>query len=226
MGPLRISPSGDSALLVEYPARIDPAISARVIALADRVEAAYQGRLRDLVVGYCSLTVYFDPLGTDVDALGAAILQMEGELADVQAIAGRLVHVDVCYGGEYGPDLADVAAYAHGSEEDVVSLHTGVTYRVYMLGFVPGFAYMATVHPRLALPRRSTPRRRVAAGSVAIAAGQTGIYPSDTPGGWHIIGRTHLAPYDPSRAEPFAFRPGDEVAFHAVDRAAFDRLAS
>jgi inhibitor of KinA len=94
---------------------------------------------------------------------------------------------------------------------------------VYVIGFVPGFPYMASVDPRLALPRRATPRTRVPAGSVAIAAGQTGIYPSETPGGWHLIGRTPLKPYDPTRSEPFAFRPGDRVRFHAIDRDTFRR---
>jgi inhibitor of KinA len=94
-------------------------------------------------------------------------------------------------------------------------LHAGVTYRVYMMGFVPGFAYMASVDPRIALPRRATPRTRVPAGSVAIAAGQTGIYPMETPGGWHLIGRTHVRPYDPARADPFLFRAGDQVRFRA-----------
>jgi KipI family sensor histidine kinase inhibitor len=108
------------------------------------------------------------------------------------------------------------------SEEDVVMMHARVTYRVYMVGFIPGFAYMASVDPRIAVPRRATPRERVPAGSVAIAAGQTGIYPMETPGGWHLIGRTHVRPYDPARDEPFLFRPGDEVRFHAVDRLTFE----
>jgi len=135
---------------------------------------------------------------------------------------GRLLDVPVVYGGEYGPDLAVVAAHAHVSEEDVVAMHAEVAYHVYMVGFVPGFAYMASVDPRIALPRRATPRQRVPAGSVAIAAGQTGIYPIETPGGWHLIGRTDVRPYDPQRAEPFLFRPGDQVRFHAVDRLAFE----
>jgi len=102
-------------------------------------------------------------------------------------------------------------------------LHSALTYRVYVVGFIPGFPYMASVDPRLALPRRATPRTKVPAGSVAIAAGQTGIYPSETPGGWHLIGRTHLKPYDESRVEPFLFKPGNRVRFHPIDRAEFER---
>jgi inhibitor of KinA len=133
--------------------------------------------------------------------------------------------VDVCYGGDLGPDLADVAAFAKVTEDEVVRLHSATTYRVYIVGFVPGFPYMASVHPHLALPRRTTPRTRVPAGSVAIAAGQTGIYPIETPGGWHLIGRTRVKPYDASRAEPFLFKPGDRVRFHPIDRMEFDRTA-
>jgi inhibitor of KinA len=102
-----------------------------------------------------------------------------------------------------------------------VALHTGTVYRVYVVGFVPGFPYMASVDPRLALPRRPSPRQKVPAGSVAIAAGQTGIYPIETPGGWHLIGRTPLKPYDPRRTQPFLFKAGDRVRFYPIDPAAF-----
>jgi inhibitor of KinA len=131
----------------------------------------------------------------------------------------------VCYGGEFGPDLAEVAALAGATEEEVVALHVAPIYRVYVVGFVPGFPYMASVDARLALPRRTTPRTRVPAGSVAIAAGQTGIYPMETPGGWHLIGRTHVKPYDHTRREPFLFKPGDRVRFRSINRAEFERTA-
>lgn len=217
----RTGPAGDAALLIEMPARIDPRTHARVVALAQGVGARCASRLRDVVVGYCSVTVYFDPLVVEADWLEAEILAVDAALPESVPATGRLVDVPVCYGGEGGPDLADVAALAQLSEAEVVALHAGVLYRVYMTGFVPGFAYMASVDPRIAFPRRATPRERVSAGSVAVAAGQTGIYPTDTPGGWHLIGRTHLKPYDPGRADPFLFHPGNRVRFHPVDRAAF-----
>jgi inhibitor of KinA len=174
------------------------------------------------VVGYCSLTVYFDPLLTDAAWLEEEVRALNAALPERPLIKGALFDVPVCYGGEYGPDLPAVAAFAEGSEADVIALHAGVTYRVYMVGFVPCFAYMASVDPRIAMPRRATPRTRVAAGSVAIAAGQTGIYPSDTPGGWHLIGRTRVKPYDPARAEPCLFKPGDRVRFYPVGPAEFE----
>lgn len=222
MADLRFVPAGDAALLIELPGGLDRRTSARAVALAQSVGARCGDRLLDVVVGYGSVTLYFDPLAVDPAWLEAEVLAVAGSLPGEAATEGRLLDVPVCYGGEYGPDLADVAAQAQMSEEDVVTMHARVTYHVYMVGFIPGFAYMASVDPRIALPRRATPRERVPAGSVAIAAGQTGIYPMETPGGWHLIGRTHLRPYDPERAEPFLFRPGDQVRFHAVDRLAFE----
>jgi inhibitor of KinA len=219
---VRIVPAGDAALLLEFEPRIDPAINARALALADAISARCGTVVRDAVVGYCTLTVYFDPLAVDGTWMED---QLRAVLADVEVSAdasGAVVDVPVCYGGELGPDISDVARFGGCSEDDVIALHTGRTYRVYMLGFVPGWAYMAEVDKKIAAPRRSTPRTAVPAGSVAIAGGQTGVYPAVTPGGWNIIGRTPLKPYDPQRPEPFLFRAGDTVRFVAVDRAAFE----
>jgi inhibitor of KinA len=222
MAELRFVPAGDAALLIELPGGLDRGTSARAVALAHGVGERCRDRLLDVVVGFCSVTLYFDPLGVDPAWLEAEVRAVAASLPSGAAVEGRLLDVAVCYGGEYGPDLADVAVRAQVSEEDVVTMHTRVTYHVYMVGFIPGFAYMASVDPRIALPRRSTPRERVPAGSVAIAAGQTSIYPMETPGGWHLIGRTHVRPYDPAREEPFLFRPGDQVRFHVVDRLTFE----
>lgn len=226
MADLRIAPAGDAALLVELPARIDPETSGRVIALAQALRERCAATVRDVVVGYCSLTVYFDPLAMDAAWLESEIRTLAADNSPaVESPANAVIDVPVCYGGEYGPDLDAVAQFAHATPQETIAIHTGATYRVYVVGFVPGFPYMAAVDPRLAVPRRAIPRTRVPAGSVAIAAGQTGIYPSETPGGWHLIGRTRVKPYDASRAEPFLFRPGDRVRFHAIDRAEFERGA-
>ncbi len=219
----RIVPAGDAALVVELPSRVDPEISNRAVLLAEGIRRDCAGIVRDVVVGYCTVTVYFDPLIVDSIRVEEAVTRLADSPAVAQGATGALVDVPVCYGGSEGPDLGSVAAFAGLSEAEVVALHSGVTYRVYVVGFVPGFPYMASVDPRLALPRRATPRTRVPAGSVAIAAGQTGIYPSETPGGWHVIGRTPLKPYDAGRQEPFTFRPGDRVRFHGIDRKTFQR---
>jgi inhibitor of KinA len=216
MPSFRILPAGDAAFVVELPARIDPALNTWCVALADTLASSLGPVARDIVIGYCSVTIYFDPLAVDGAWLEAEV-RARGERLDVStATEGPLVEVPVCYGGDLGPDLADVAAFARCSEADVIAAHTGRDYRVYMVGFVPGFAYMAEVEPRIAAPRRSTPRTVVPVGSVAIAGGQTGVYPAATPGGWNIIGRTPVLPYDPDRAEPFLFRSGDRVRFRAV----------
>ena len=130
----------------------------------------------------------------------------------------------VCYSGEFGPDLADVAAFGGITEAETVRLHTSRTYRVFMLGFSPGFTYMGSVDGRIAAPRLSAPRVRVPAGSVGIAGVQTGIYPAPTPGGWQIVGRTPLKPFDLERPEPFLFKPGDAVQFYAIEPSEYARL--
>jgi KipI family sensor histidine kinase inhibitor len=135
------------------------------------------------------------------------------------------VRIPVCYGAELGPDLASVASFAGMPEDEVVRVHSRATYRVFMLGFVPGFAYLGLVDERIAMPRQSTPRVRVPRGSVGIAGVQTGIYPAETPGGWQLIGRTPARPFDPARSEPFLMKAGDAVQFYSIERAEYDRLA-
>jgi KipI family sensor histidine kinase inhibitor len=221
MSELRVRPAGDAALLVEWPARIDLETSSRVVSLARAIRTR-SGALRDVVVGYCTVTVYYDPLVTDPAALEAEIRAIDASLAPAGSAASSLVEVPVRYGGEDGPDLDDVAVFAGCSPEDIVARHTSTTFRVYVVGFVPGFPYMyplAGSESWMEIPRRSTPRTRVPAGSVAIAAGQTGIYPMETPGGWHLIGRTALKPYDPERVDrPFLFQAGDTVRFLRAER--------
>jgi inhibitor of KinA len=225
MTDLRIAPAGDSALVVEFPQRIAPDVNARVLALAKSIRRRCGPSLRDVVIGYCTLTAFFDPLAVDAGWLEGELRQASTEMPDQSSVDSATVDVPVCYGGELGPDLGDVAAFGTCSFDDVVSLHAGEIYTVYLVGFVPGFAYMAEVNSRIAAPRRSSPRTAVPAGSVAIAGPQTGIYPTVTPGGWNIIGRTPVKPYDPSRAVPFLFQPGDRVRFRPVERAEFDRLS-
>jgi inhibitor of KinA len=217
---MQVRAAGDSALLLELPERIDPRINAWCIAAADALELQLGSAVRDVVIGYCSVTVYFDPIAVEARWLEAEIHAIANEIGTIEAMdvggTGAVVEVPVCYGGEFGPDVRDVAEFAGCSEAEVIDLHSGTDYRVYLMGFVPGWAYMAEVPSRIAVPRRQTPRTVVPAGSVAIAGGQTGIYPAATPGGWNIVGRTPLKPYDPNRPEPFLVRPGDSVRFRPI----------
>ena len=222
---VRIVAAGDSAVVLELPARFDPATSARVVAIAGAARRRLSDALRDAVVGYHTLTVYYDPLSIDPRWVEEQLALLAAEQPEQAEASRATIEVPVCYGGEQGPDLAAVAMQAGCSEEEVIRLHAGREYRVFVVGFVPGFAYMGPVAPQLALPRRGNPRTRVPAGSVAIAAGQTGIYPVETPGGWHLIGRTKVRPFDESRAEPALFRPGDRVVFRRISLEEFERTA-
>lgn len=223
---MTIVAAGDSTLFVELEERIDAAVNARAIALAEAVQAAAIPGVRDVVPTYRSVAVYFDPLRTDYDRL---VDRIDHELRQptTRATAPRPpIRIPVCYGGDLGPDLAAVARFAHVDEAEVVRRHAAGTYRVFMLGFVAGFAYLGTVDETIAMPRRATPRVRVPLGSVGIAGVQTGIYPAETPGGWQLIGRTPVKPFDPSRAEPFLMQAGDSVQFQAITREAFDAWPS
>jgi inhibitor of KinA len=204
-------------LLVELERAIDPVINERAIRLADRLRARAARGVRDVAPGYCTIGVHFDPLQTDLAALEHAIEVEYAAIETVDTVPDRTpVEIAVCYGGGEGPDLGAVARYAGCSEEDVIARHSQRTYRVYMLGFVPGFAYMGRVDPSIAAPRHRVPRERVPAGSVGIAGGQTGVYPVESPGGWQLIGRTTTVMFDADRPKPSLLAAGDLVRFVPV----------
>jgi inhibitor of KinA len=216
--------TGDASLVLECEQRIDPNLNARMIAVAESIRSRERPGVRDVVESYCAVTVHFDPLKTDVEGLVEDLpddTQWEVRSPSVSPVPRRH-SVPVCYGGEYGPDLDALASFAKCDVAKVIEAHAAVTYRVYMLGFVPGFAYMATVPSQLAMPRRSTPRLEVPQGSVGIAGRQTGVYPLTAPGGWQVIGRTPVVPFKLGRPEPFLFRPGDEVCFEPIGQREFE----
>jgi inhibitor of KinA len=211
--------AGDAAFIVRFAERIDPLVNARAIALAERLTAAAPDGVQDVVPAFRSVAVYFNPLRTNHDRLFAELQHLASNEAPGDPQARAPLQIPVQYGGQFGPDLAEVASFAKTTEEEVVRLHTEVMYRVFMLGFVPGFAYMGTVDQRIAAPRRRIPRKAVPVGSVGIAGMQTGIYPSVIPGGWQLIGRTAVKPFDLSRTDASLFKPGDMVKFVAVEHA-------
>ena len=159
-----------------------------------------------------NLTLTFDPTSVDLEALSARVLEAWPRL-EAGGIEGRDIEIPVAYGGEHGPDLADVAAHTGLSAAEVVRRHAAAEYVVYLLGFLPGFAFLGGLPTALATPRRAVPRTAVPAGSVGIGGEQTGIYPLRSPGGWHLIGRTEVALFDPLAASPTLLRPGDRVRF-------------
>ena len=215
-----IRPFGDSALLVVFGDSIDVALNSRVHALAAAVgalRAAPDAPWGVPVPAYSSLLVPYDPQRLSYAEAEAALapLVAEAEAALADETPGEVVEIAVRYGGDDGPDLDDVAERHDLTPAEVVALHTGALYRVFMLGFAPGFAYLGPLPPQLVTPRRPTPRPRVPPGSVAIAGSQTGIYPLATPGGWHLLGRTDAPLWDPQRDPPALLRPGQFVRFVA-----------
>ena len=219
---------GDAALVLAFPSRLDPAVNARCVAVAETLRRRRVRGVRDVVEAFATVTVHFDPLAGDVEEIGGVLRRLAAEAAAPAARAavrpGREIRLPVCYGGAQGPDLGDVARFARCSEAEVVERHCGARYRVYMLGFQPGFAYLGAVDPRIAAPRRAAPRVRVPAGSVGIAARQTGVYPVASPGGWQLVGRTPVRVFDMARDDPFLLSAGDLVRFEPIDEAAYARL--
>lgn len=211
----RLREAGDAALLLELDGGIDLDVNARAIAIAGAFRGSAPPGVRDVVATYRSVAVSFDPLRVDAEAVRRLLVQSAAAPA-AAPVAGRSVEVPVIYGGEFGPDLHDVAAFAGVRPEQVVERHADTEYRVYMLGFLPGFAYMGSVPDEIAMPRRGVPRLRVEAGSVGIAGRQTAIYPHASPGGWQIIGRTRTRVFDPAVNPPALFAPGDRVRFVPV----------
>jgi inhibitor of KinA len=220
---LTFLPSGDTAIVIEFGDRVDRAVSEQVLRLGARLRHAGIAGILETVPTFRSLLVHYDPLRTDAAALIATIRALPGSEAALGQTR-RLWHVPVCYEGELAPDLPDIAARTKLSPEEVVALHSGTAYHVYMLGFLPGFPYMGDLPAPLVLPRRSDPRVRVPPGAVAIATTLTAIYPLQSPGGWHLIGTTPIRLFDLSWPAPALFAPGDAVRFEPVDRAAFDDI--
>ena len=211
----RILPVGEAAFTVEFGARVAAELVAQVQALDQRLRAAPLPGLIETVPTYRSLLVRYQPTVSAASTM-RAWLQAQLELAtETQAETGRLVSIPVRYGGEFGPDLEDVAEHCSLSPREVIKRHSAVRYRVAMLGFAPGFAYLLGLDPTLETPRLTTPRTGVPPGSVGIAGLQTGVYALETPGGWQIIGRTSSRLFDPEREEPFSLQAGDWVRFVA-----------
>jgi inhibitor of KinA len=220
----RLIPMGDAAITVEFGDSIDPTVNALVISYAKRILEQNWSGIADVVPTFRSVTIHFDPLQWDMASLTDRLRVLLSSRPSVTESSGTLHEIPVLYGGDCGPDLDEVAACAGLEPSTVIRLHVSVQYRVYMIGFSPGFPYLGLVPPQLAIPRLSTPRPRVPAGSVGIADRQTGIYPIATPGGWRLIGRTPIRLYRQKGATPFLLKPGDRVRFRPIERDEFERL--
>lgn len=223
MDDVNILKAGDCGIVVDFGNRIDPALNARVHRLARAIARAMPELVGEVVPTYRSLTVSFNPLQASRESLVARIRELLTGTDDAAGPAEQATVVDipVCYGGEYGPDLAHVAQYNGLGMDEVIAIHTAQPYRVYMLGFTPGFPYLGGMSERIATPRLAQPRVAIPAGSVGIAGSQTGIYPIESPGGWQLIGRTPLRLFNPAADSPFLFAAGDHLRFCAIDARGF-----
>ena len=225
-----IEPLGESALLLRFGNVIDHALNDRVHAAATALRTAALPGVEDIAPAYASLLLRFDPRRwPDAPMFASAVrevLARKGSASRApEPAAAAVVDLPVCYGGEHGPDLAEVAASTRLTQDEVIARHAAGDYRVAMLGFAPGFAYLLGLDPALAVPRLAAPRLRVPAGSIAIGGAQTGVYPSVLPGGWRLIGRTPLRLFDPARAPPARLAPGLRVRLRAIDAANFAALS-
>ena len=209
---------GDRSVLVELGDEISPSVNQKVRELFVALDHRMIEGILDLVPGYRSLLVLFNPLEIGLETLKNKIDHTAGHLDTARLPPPKTIKIPVVYGDEYGPDLEWVAEYQKITIEKVVQLHTEPLYFVYMVGFMPGFPYLGEVPDALITPRRETPRTHVPQGSVAIAQKQTGIYPVESPGGWQIIGRTPVRLFDPKQKRPSLLEMGDQVKFYAISR--------
>ena len=227
----RFLSAGESAVVVEFGNIIDENINARVHLLASHCKSdnAPCG-IVEMTPTYRSLLITFDSLITTKKTIIGCIEKYIAENSydfenAVLPETAKTIELPVLYGGEYGPDIETVAKHNDISVDEVIKLHAAATYKVYMLGFLPGFPYLGGMNEKIACPRLETPRTVVPEGSVGIAGGQTGVYPVDSPGGWQLIGKTPLAIFDSGSTQPFLFKPGDSIVFKPIDKKTFDAFS-
>lgn len=221
----RLTPLGDTALLLQLGDRIDPRLNARVHTLARVLAKEAIDGFGECVPGYASLLVNYDPLRLDNTQVSEHIFAALDGLEEFPATTPKVVEIPVAYGGEFGPDLETIANSNKISSSEIVRIHSRPLYSVYFIGFLPGFPYLGGLDPAIACPRLDTPRPAIPAGSVGIAGDQTGIYPTESPGGWRIIGRTPLKLFNWQCQPPALLTPGDCVRFIPIKAEEFDRVA-
>lgn len=218
----KILAAGDQALVVEFGNAIDEKLNQKVQLLNRKIEGARVKGIVETVPTFRSLMITYDPALVSFDKLKKILEDIPADDGTEEKEERRVIEIPVCYGGEFGEDLKDVAAYTGLTEEEVIRLHSSQEYNIYMLGFLPGFPYLGGLDKRLHTPRLQNPRTRIPAGSVGIGGEQTGIYPLDSPGGWRLIGRTPLKLYDPDREESFLYQAGDYIRFVPVTKEEYE----
>ncbi len=207
---------GDRGLLAECGDRIDPEINKKVRLLTSAFDHERPAGIIEVIPAYKSLLVVYDPLLLDCESVMRTVESLEADLPQLHLPPPKTIEIPVCYGSEFGPDLEFVAQHNGLTVDDVIRMHSGTAYQLYMIGFTPGFSYLGGLPEALHTPRLETPRPVVLAGSVGIANNQTGVYAISSPGGWRIIGRTPLKLFDPASDEPFVYSAGDFIKFTPI----------
>lgn len=220
----KILTAGDSALLIEFEQKIAPEINAQITAFVHLLKEQHIEGVTDLIPAFASLLINYDPRVIGYKDLKARIEELLKIEVSEKASEARVFEIPVCYGGEYGPDIANIAENAGLSEQEVIDIHCSKDYLIYMLGFLPGFVYLGGLDERIHTPRLANPRISIPAGSVGIAASQTGIYPLNSPGGWQLLGMTPVKTYDPERETPILVEAGDYIRFVPVTEEEFLKI--
>jgi len=221
---IRILTEGDSSVLIEFGKEISPEINRKITATVQMMKEQHIEGVVDMIPAFCSLLINYDPRVISFYELKKRL----EHLVKLDAKAGKnrkkIYEIPVCYGGEYGPDMENIAKNAGLTEEEVIKIHSSRDYLIYMLGFLPGFCYLGGLDERIHTPRLANPRIKINAGSVGIGGSQTGIYPLDSPGGWQLMGMTPVKTYDPDREIPILVEAGDYIRFVPVDEAEYNRI--
>ena len=216
MQEIKILTAGDSSLLIEFGDEISPKINQKIAATVKLMKEQHIEGVVDIIPAFCSLLINYDPRVIGYEDLKNRMKALVK--VDIKAEAGKkkVYEIPVCYGGEYGPDLENIAKHAGLSVQEVIEIHSSRDYLIYMLGFLPGFTYLGGLDERIHTPRLASPRLKISAGSVGIGGSQTGIYPLDSPGGWQLMGMTPVKTYDPDREVPILVEAGDYIRFVPV----------
>lgn len=224
MEKIRIAAAGDSSILIEFGQEIKPEINQKISATVQLLKAQHTPGVIDIIPAFCSLLINYDPRVIQFKEIKKRmedILKIEVKAGETRK---KVYEIPVCYGGEYGPDIEQIAEHAGLSVEEVIKIHSSCDYLIYMLGFLPGFCYLGGLDERIHTPRLANPRLKISAGSVGIGGSQTGIYPLDSPGGWQLMGMTPVKTYDPDREVPILVEAGDYIRFVPIDEEEYKRI--
>ena len=224
MQEIKILTAGDSSLLIEFGNEISPEINQKIKTTVQLMKEQHIEGVVDIIPAFCSLLINYDPRVIGYEELRNRMKALVKVEVKAEAGVKRVFEIPVCYGGEYGPDIENIAEHAGLSVDEVIEIHSSRDYLIYMLGFLPGFTYLGGLDERIHTPRLANPRLKINAGSVGIGGSQTGIYPLDSPGGWQLMGMTPVKTYDPERNVPILVEAGDYIRFVPVDEEEFLRI--